>query len=174
MTAMVSCKCRPVMDLMARIAQNLCMPLPRAIRKFIARLLIGVLLFAQLAVASYACPRLMGMTGKVDGGAAAVMIVASTLPESTAAATPAGMPADCQEMDPQSPNLCAEYCHVGQQSADTAQALIVHVALLSFLYSLPLEPQRSLGSGRSRQGSDTRLEAAPEPPHAVLHCVFRI
>ena len=162
------------MDFTARFAQNLTMPSSRAIRKTIARLLIGVLLFAQWAVASYACPRLMGMTPKADGIAAAAMIAASTLPVSTAAATPAGMPADCQEMDPQSPNLCAEYCHVGQQSADTAQALIVHVALLSFLYSLPLEPLHSLGSGRPLPGSEARLEAAPEPPHAILHCVFRI
>ena len=146
------------------------MNLSRALRQAISRLLIAVVLFAQFAVASYACPalKLMGSVG--NGGAATAMhgVVADN------AAEPAAMPPGCDQMDPNAANLCAEYCHQGQQSADTANVPAVSPGISTFLYSLPPEPLRSLGSGRSFPASDARLDAAPEPPHAVLHCVFRI
>ena len=126
--------------------------------KAISRLLIGVVLFAQFAAAGYACPSLMGTAAMADGQPA------------TAAAIPPGY----DQIDPDAANLCAEHCHQGQQSADTASAPVVNLGIPAFLYSLPLEPQHSLGSGRSFPASDARLDAAPEPPHAILHCVFRI
>ena len=146
------------------------MTLSSALRQCISRLLIGVVLFAQLAVASYACPGLKLMGSADKGGAATAMhgVVAH------AAAEPAAMPPGCDQMDPNAANLCAEYCHQGHQSADTASVLAVSQGVLTFLYWLPLEPQRSLGSGRSFPAPDARLDAAPEPPLAILHCVFRI
>ena len=126
--------------------------------KAISRLLIGVVLFAQFAAAGYACPSLMGTAAMADGQPA------------TAAAIPPGY----DQIDPDAANLCAEHCHQGQQSADTASAPVVNLGIPAFLYSLPIEPQHSLGSGRSFPASDARLDAAPEPPHAILHCVFRI
>ena len=126
--------------------------------KAISRLLIGVVLFAQFAAAGYACPSLMGTAAMADGQ------------QATAAAIPPGY----DQIDPDAANLCAEHCHQGQQSADTASAPVVNLGIPAFLYSLPLEPQHSLGSGRSFPAPDARLDAAPEPPHAILHCVFRI
>ena len=131
------------------------MSLSRALSKSIGRLLIGVVLFAQLAVASYACPGLKGIGVMEIGGTSA-----------------AALPAGCEQMDPDATNLCAEHCHQGQQSADTASALMVGVGASTWLYSLPLEPQPSLGSGWSFPAAG--LHAVPEPPHAILHCVFRI
>ena len=142
----------------------------RALRQSVSRLLIGVVLFAQLAVASYACPGLKVMGSVGNGGAATAMLRVVT----DTAAEPAAMPPGCDQMDPNAANLCAEHCHQGQQSADTASAPVVRLGIPTLLYSLPLEPQHSLGSGRSFPAPDARLDAAPEPPHAILHCVFRI
>ena len=100
------------------------MSLSRALRKSVSRLLIGVVLFAQLAVASYACPglKVMGSVGK--GGAATAMhvVVADTTAE------PAAMPPGCDQIDTNAANLCAEHCHQGQQSADTANVPAVNRA----------------------------------------------
>ena len=149
------------------------MNLSRSISKTISRLLIGVLLFTQFAVASHACPGLRGLGSMVTDGAGGVIL--SLAPDAAQAqARPAAMPPGCDQMDPDAANLCAEHCRQGQQSADTAAAPVVGVGALTFLYSLPLEPQHALGSGRSFPASDSRLDAAPEPPHAILHCVFRI
>ena len=151
------------------------MQIPRAMSKAVSRLLIGVLLFAQFAVASYACPSLMGSAAEVGGKAGMAMaIAASASPHASAAATPANLPPGCDQVNAEAANLCAEHCRFGQQSVDTAPAPIVHVAIPTLLYPLPLEPQRLLGSGRSFPAPDASLVAALSPPHAILHCVFRI
>ena len=146
------------------------MNLSRALRQSVSRLLIGVVLFAQLAVASYACPGLKVLGSAGNGGAATAMhgVVAN------AAAELGSMPPGCDQMDPNAANLCAGHCHQGQQSADTANVPAVSPGIPTFLYSLQLKPQHSLGSGRSFPAPDACLDAAPEPPHAILHCVFRI
>ena len=146
------------------------MNLSRSISKSIGRMLVGVLLFAQLAVASYACPNLSGMVAAPDDKSAIAMPVAAVA--DTVATQAATMPPGCDQMDPAAANLCAEHCRYGQQGVDTASVPLVHAAIPTFLYSLPLEPQRMLGSGRSFPAPDARLAAAP--PHAILHCVFRI
>ena len=148
------------------------MHLSRSLSKSIGRLLIGVVLFAQLAVASYACPSLKGMGSMASGSAMTAMQVAAA--DVAVVTEPTGMPPGCDQMDPDAANLCAEHCHQGQQSADTASAPGVSLGIPTLLYSLPLEPQHSLGSGRSSPAPDAPLGAAPEPPHAILHCVFRI
>jgi hypothetical protein len=117
------------------------MSLSRALTKIIGRLLIGVVLFTQFALASYACPGLA--------------------PLATAATA---MPPGCEQMDPVAPALCAAHCHQAAQSADTAAAPMVKVGMPTLLYPIPLEPQLSLGDGRSSPAPDARLDAAPEPP----------
>ncbi len=137
------------------------MPLSRALSKAIGRWLIGVLLFAQFMVASYACPGVSGMTTSPKGGD--VMVMASM-----------GPGCDQMEMDQDAANLCAEHCRFGQQSADTAPVPVLHAVIATLLYSLPVEPAHSLGSRRHVPATDVSLAAAPPPPHAILHCVFRI
>ena len=144
----------------------------RSISKTISRLLIGMLLFAQFAVASYACPGLKGMGSMATSGTGTVMLSAAA--DAAPVPEPAGIPPGCDQMDLDAANLCAEHCHPGQQSADRASAPVVALGIPIFLYSLSLEPQHSLGSGRSLPAAVARLDAAPEPSHAILHCVFRI
>ena len=140
------------------------MTLSRASSKAISRWLIGVLLFAQFMVASYACPGLSGMTTTSPKGGD-VMVMADM-----------GPGCDQMGMDQEAANLCAEHCRFGQQSADTAPVPVVHAASATLLYSLPALPVDavSFGSGRPVPDTDVSLAAAPPPPHAILHCVFRI
>jgi hypothetical protein len=74
-------------------------------------------------------------------------------------------------MDPQNANLCAEHCKVGQQS-DQASTLTVPAALLMALYFAPVMPTPTAGP-HPAAATPSALVAA-SPPHAILHCCFRI
>ena len=74
-------------------------------------------------------------------------------------------------MDPESANLCAEHCKQGKQS-DLAPTLTAPVAMLTALYATtPTQPGKA--PPRPAAATLSALVAA-SPPHAVLHCVFRI
>jgi hypothetical protein len=74
-------------------------------------------------------------------------------------------------MDPSSPNLCAEHCKVGQQS-DKAPTLNAPPVVLTALYATPLVPETA-PPPRPAVATLSALVAA-SPPHAILHCVYRI
>ena len=138
-------------------------------------MLIGVLLFAQFAVSTYACPGLKAADSMANGGAVDITVdISLAAAAGVIAAQPAPMSPRCDQMDPDAINLCAAHCQQGQQATDTAPASVVGAAVLAVLYFLPFEPQLALGSGRSSPTQDAQWAAAPEPPHAILHCVFRI
>ena len=124
-------------------------------------MLLALLLFAQGAVATYACPALMGAR---DQSAAETQMVA--------------MPADCEQMGPMAamdsntPNLCLAHCQSGQQSNGHADAPTVPSIMPSvFIISLP-DPEALASSGR--HFASERIPAADSPPHTILHCCFRI
>ena len=144
----------------------------RHLLQLICRVLIGAVLFAQLAVSAYACPGLSSAAGM-------------KAPLETAAA-PDGDPADitmlagqsamdCESMagpmDPEFSNLCAAHCRYGQQS-DQAATLTVPAALLTALYSIPLAPEPFVGLRPA--AAATGALAVASSPIAILHCCFRI
>jgi hypothetical protein len=137
--------------------------LSRALLRRLAACVAGVLLFAQMAIAAYACPGIASASS--DRPAATV---ASSLPM-----------ADCDGMggasgaalDPAAPNLCAEHCKFGQQS-DQAATLSVPVVALALLYTVPPMPAQA-AAPRPSAASISALVAA-SPPHAIAHCVYRI
>ncbi len=143
----------------------------RSLMHLIARGLIGVLLFAQLAIAAYACPALS--SGAMDTAPSASMQMASDASTAVEASVDASTP-PCGDMlgmtDAGSPNLCAEHCKFGQQS-DHASTLTVPVALLSPLLLTPWAPETTQPP-RPAAASLSALVAA-SPPHAILHCVYR-
>lgn len=174
---------RSAARLAARAGRALCLPraaelpwrpsnrntvlIPRALNRFIARLLVGVLLFAQFAVAAYACPGGAGamMAGAADAGAAMTMADASM-------AGPASEKAGHGAMDPVQPNLCAAHCQSGQQNAGAKAVPDLPAAAPASLYSLvpvilPVSLQRTVAAT-----ADPPPMA--DPPHAILHCCFRI
>jgi hypothetical protein len=133
--------------------------------KTIAKLLVAVLVTAQLMVAAYACPWLnVTATRSIDTPVAA---------HAATSATHAAMPG-CNEtmpaLDSGSPNLCAEHCKYGQQS-DRCTSVDVPPALLTPLYATAGAPAVA-----RRPCVTAWLSAlvAASPPHAIAHCVWRI
>lgn len=122
----------------------------------IGRSAIGVLLFAQMAIAAYACPTLTS-TQAADG----VVIASAHGP-------------DCDDlvgaMDPAATNLCAEHCKSDQKSAQTS-TVTVPAALLSVRYEAPPLPALAPPPRATAVSMDALL--AGKPPHAILHCVSR-
>ncbi|MEO5882295.1 MAG: hypothetical protein ABIQ06_07750 [Caldimonas sp.] len=135
-------------------------------------MLIGVLLFAQLAVAAYACPSLFGTASLAAASPEA--IVADRMAQAGGTAAADDISAHCGQIDRDAANLCAEHCHAGQQRADTTPAPTVPVAVDLLLYWLPFEATHMPPPGRSFAPPGARLAAAPPPAHAILHCVLRI
>lgn len=148
----------------------------RRLKQWICRLLVGVLLFAQMAVAGYACPQL----SPAGSSQASVSAMASAGVASDASVTESDdnsamdMAACCDGMgqpDPDNPNLCAEHAHFGQQS-DQTQTPTLPAILLASLYVVSTVPELKLPT-RPAAASASFLAAA-SPPHAILHCCFRI
>lgn len=134
-----------------------------ALVRAVARALVGVLLFAQLAIAAYACQKLMP-TGSSAPPAAAILGAMSD-----GSTDRDGMGGAMQGAQP---NLCAEHCRYGQQSdqAVTLAAPVPGPALLPHL--APFAPDPTL-LPRPATATPGALAAA-SPPHATLHCCLRI
>ena len=157
------------------------MTMTRAFRRFVCRLMLGVLVFGQMAIAAYACPALSGAPQSLPTTAMNASV--ATMPDDEAGASMAVPPdtsatsdmaamTGCDQIDDSAANLCAEHCRFGQQSADHASAPTVPAALLTTLYTLPVQPE-PLGHGWPSADSKFKRVAA-SPPHAILHCCFRI
>ena len=138
----------------------------RITSRFIARLLAGVLLFAQMAVAAYACPVMLD--GSTNGPAhSAVMGMGDA-----ATMQSAGMESQLGAMDPDLPNLCLGHCQYGQQNADSTSSPALPAVLLTSLYTLP-SLEQSAGLARPTATASGPPSLA-DPPHAILHCCFRL
>ena len=143
-------------------------------RKFLRSVgfaLIGALLFAQMAIASYACPALASpMRMQMPSGESTTRDL--TKPALSAEGSQA---MNCEDMagavDNSNGTLCAEHCRFGQSSSDTP-TITVPMALLSLLYSVPPAPE-PVAAPHTAAGRPGVLGAAA-PPHAILHCCWRI
>ena len=129
----------------------------RSTRNLLCRFFAGVLLYAQLAVAAYACPGPAAMATPHDTGTAS-----APMPGCDAMMT--------SSADAGASNLCAEHCHQGQQS-DHVQTVSVAPAVFAGTYPLPLAPALAVPLRAMAFSADARAAA---PPHAILHCCFRI
>lgn len=152
----------------------------RAFRRSVCRVMIGVLLFAQFAVAAHACENL---ASSVPGSRGAATSAALDSDSAAAAATDAAAveanevgasPRDdmAGPLDPTSANICAEHCRYGHQTFDPGQLPSPSPALFAVLYVVP-----ALAPAESAQLMPAEMRGAPSaasPPHTILHCCFRI
>lgn len=145
----------------------------RSFLRSICRALIGVVLLAQMAISAYACPGLA--TGATMNMPTASPVATGDEASQDVAAIAADQAIACADMagpmDPEFANLCAEHCHHGQQS-DQAATLTVPAVLLTALYFSPLASEPAVAP-RPAAAATSALVAA-SPPHAILHCCFRI
>lgn len=146
----------------------------RSIKRWVARTLIGVMVFAQLAIAAHACP---AVAEAVESGSVSFSATGTASEDAPAPAldNSAGRAAmDCDDMpapmDADAPNLCAQHCQYGQQS-DQAYTVTVPAALLTSLYIVAPRPT----AAKTRPSADVPVDlfAATSPPHAILHCCLR-
>ncbi len=142
----------------------------RRFLRIVGRALVGTLLFAQMAIAAYACP------GLVAGSAAESPVISSlalTSDESMASSDQQAAPCADMDMagamDESSANLCAEHCRHAQQS-DHAPTLTVPVVLLTTLF---ISPYANVVAAPPHPAVDSRALASVDPPHAILHCCLR-
>ena len=122
-------------------------------RKIVACCSIGLLLFAQLAVAAYACPN---KTENLDRQSSV---------ESQAAAKP------CHGMDQKNPNLCKQYCDQSAQSVDSRVQAKIDLLALAVSW---LVPRADLRMPILRT---TPINLPPKlvtPPLYLHHCSFLI
>lgn len=149
------------------------------LRRPIIRSMIGVLLFAQMALAAYACPSL---TKATLAGASMHSQVLEGMPadaNQSIQASPAmgaingahSMPVDCEQVDVEAPNLCAEYCKQGQQSADHTPSSTIAPVFLTALYSVM--HSTAAPTAEAAYYAPGMLLQAAGPPHAIEHCCLR-
>lgn len=129
---------------------------PRRQTKRICCVITACLLFMQLAVAAYACPRLD---------------VPNIVPAAITA-EPSDMAKGCEVLDPANPNLCLQQLQAGTQLPDTA-ALPIPVpsagAVLEIALPAPAGNSNSfIAVARDLLARDTA------PPLTVRNCCFRI
>lgn len=115
-------------------------------RKLVGILGIVAVVFAQLAVAAYACPLML-------------------------AEPDVSVRADSVPLDPVQPALCEKHCQDGQQTLGGFDAPMAFVALAP-AFVVVLSPQ-SLFDSPAVQAMPS-LQRATDPPLAVRHCSFRI
>jgi hypothetical protein len=148
------------------LRQNV-MLMSRILRRWIARLLLGTLLFAQLAVAAYACPTFTPAS-QYPYGAPSAMGASDAL----ATAFVAGEAFDGALPDAAQPGLCLAHCQSGQQNADTKSAPGVPLAMMYAAY--PLEVVHPTAVSGFHRPTATGSIVPTDPPHAILHCCFRL
>ena len=138
-------------------------------QRSLGRALIAALLFAQMMVAAYACPAIspQGSDKRMHTAVGSHPIVAL----SDAASQAADMPAGCNGAPRDSSNLCVAHCQAGDQNIDWAQTPAAPACLSSSFYvvHMPSAPGELDWKSMPTEG----INAIP-PPHAILHCCFRI
>lgn len=134
------------------------LPFTRTVRTWWSKSLIASLLFLQLASAAYACAMPAAGAG---GSSMADMPCAEAMARG-----------DMSMLDPEQPGLCLEHCKGGSPTIEPGTvAGIALPALVALFVVAPIEATDRAGA---RQAQWRRRASAPPPPHAILHCCFRI
>jgi hypothetical protein len=124
-------------------------------------------LFAQLAVAAYACPTFTPASQHRFGAPSAM-----GMPNASATAFAGGDPFDGVLPDAAQPGLCLAHCQSGHQNADTKRAPGVPLAMMYAAY--PLEVVHPAAVSGFHRPTATGLTVQTDPPHTILHCCFRL
>jgi len=121
----------------------------RVQRKWVGILGVVALLFAQLAVASYACP----LAGQGD--------------PTTVAANSTDSP---NALDPNQPGVCLEHCKAGTTTVDQSQPPVMQAPLVLGPLVRVADIRLPLVRRTLPQPDADHLTS---PPPAILFCVFR-
>lgn len=127
---------------------------PGRVRRAFARVMLACFVYAQLAIAAYACPRL-------------APVVATPVP-----------PCHAQVVDEDEPAaegsvLCLEHCRAGDEVTDPgAQPVAPPLALAGFAPVIVVASLDAAKPDRWR-AAERRRARAPPLAHALAHCCLR-
>jgi len=154
------------------------MTMTRPFKRLVCLGLVGQMLFAQLAVAAYACPTLSSPSEQAQPAPAAPHDRARAGDDTAGKAVrpaAAGM-VDCGQMasqeDKASPDLCAGQCRHGLQ-IDQSQALPAPALTLISLY-IVAPVMDEVCPSMSAMAASVDAPVAASPPLTILHCCFRV
>jgi hypothetical protein len=148
------------------------MTLSRSLCTRACRFVVGVFAWAQLAVASHACPLLVEPAPRAAADSATAAPCDVMEMRAGLAAEGIGT-AETRQLDTDAGVLCVEHCRFGQQSNGSTASPVVDAAFLVQLYPLTTAPAAAMLASAERIAEPPEATAAP-PPHAILHCCFRI
>jgi hypothetical protein len=138
----------------------------KVFRKWVCRVMVGVVVFAQMSIAAYACPATSGSAKAPLGSTPTVASVLTGLEGMSPGADSLPDP-----MHPSSPALCAAHCDFGNQSADHASTPTTQPALITTVYFLPALAVPFVPVGVAFDQPDP--QSGCSPALAILHCCFR-
>ncbi len=132
--------------------------LPRSLRRWLAGVLVLVLLFAQVATAAYACPA-----------------VAVGQPQPAQMPCVGSMTADgaLQAMDPEQAALCLEHCKSGSKAVDAGNGSAAAAPALVAPLFVAVVDDAGAADAPSWASHARQRERARPPAHSVLHCCRR-
>ncbi len=132
-----------------------------------ARLLVGLLVYAQLALAGYACVDPSPLARNEAMPANAMPFASEAIRSAAATDNHMGMTRD----EFAQAGTCAAHCQSGQQNVDVKPTPGPALALLAGYFTL--EPATS-GLSVVRPVNPAAAPPPPaDPPHAILHCCMR-
>ena len=120
--------------------------MPRTFRKLTGWIAVAAMLFAQLAVAAYACPAVS--PGKVPVTASAQ--------------------APCESMDMDQANLCRKHCHDAERSQGAPAPVV------GFIPGFVVRLDVHIRSASTSPAPPPALFHATAPPLTIRNCCFRI
>jgi len=134
------------------------MNIPQPSRIIGAVLALVSMLFMQLALAGYMCPKINGVTSPPQ--VLAISTMAADMPE-------------CAEADKTQPSLCQASAHTVQQSLDkhelpSIQPFAPTTIFLILVHVIVSPPANSF------ELTTVRQSGAPPPPLSIRNCCFRI
>ncbi len=141
----------------------------RSTRSLVSLLCLFTVLFAQLAVSAYACPK---QTGGMSETTAAAETTSATFVAAATAATAATNPTaggPCDVVDPV-PALCQKYCEDGQQNVSTSP-LPLTIAMVNGHYVNHVEVAQT---ALPIPVITPSLHHATAPSLAIRHCCLRL
>lgn len=134
------------------------------LRRIVCRVLVAAFVFAQMATAAHAC------VNAVSEAAAAVGWDAGS-PGPAAGMGLCGM-AYCESLGVPSSVVCDAHCQSEQSRVDIPQTTTVPATLVSSSYPLPTVYQALIPRGWTT--GFAHQAGSANPPHAILHCCFRL
>ena len=140
-----------------------------ALRRIVCRVLVAAFVFAQMATAAHACVNAVSEAATAVGLDTASPLM--FLPGRAAGMGLCGM-AGCESLGVAPSVVCDAHCQSEQSRVDIPQTATVSATLVSSSYPLPTVYQALMPQGWTT--GFTHQAGSADPPHAILHCCFRL